>query len=101
MRELDEKVFEIVQIITEEWAKRTADHDPPVTSVQIVQIAESVIATKMFHMLERLGENRCKPGRVKGCRHSCALAARNGMGFGRIASHPGPGTRPTELRNHP
>ena len=43
-----EKVFEIVQIITEEWAKRTADHDPPVTSVQIVQIAESVIATKMF-----------------------------------------------------
>ena len=31
MTELDEKVFEIVQIITEEWAKRTADHDPPVT----------------------------------------------------------------------
>ena len=101
MRELDEKVFEIVQIITEEWAKRTADHDPPVTSVQIVQIAESVIATKMFHMLERLGENRASLDESKVVAIRVHWQQEYGMGFGRIASHPGPGTRPTELRNHP
>ena len=65
MSKLDEKVFEIVQLITEEWAKRTADHEPPVTSVQIVLIAESVIATKMFHMLEGLEKTAASPDESK------------------------------------
>ena len=65
MSKLDEKVFKIVQIITEEWAKRTADHVPPVTSVQIVLIAETVIATKMFQMLEGLEKTAASPDESK------------------------------------
>ena len=65
MNQLDAKVLEITKTITEEWTKRTASEDQPFTSVQIVRVAEAVIATKMYQMLEGLEQTAASPDQPK------------------------------------
>ena len=51
MSKLDDKVAEVTKTITQAWATT----HPDIPSRKIAQACETVIATKMFHLLDGLG----------------------------------------------